>query len=84
MLFPEGTRVSTDDAVAAKTGAVRLAARHNVPIVPIFISRDKHIFHRFDVCVGESYTLEKIKRSEYPQAAEQLMEKIAAMNPEKK
>lgn len=83
MLFPEGTRVSADDAVAAKTGAVRLAARHNVPIVPIFISRDKRIFHKFDVCVGESYTLDKIKRSEYPAAAEQLMDRIAAMNPEK-
>ena len=83
MLFPEGTRVSSDDAVAAKTGAVRLAARHNVPIVPIFISRDKRPFHRFDICVGESYVLGKIPRNEYPAAAEQLMERIAAMNPER-
>ncbi|MGI6029411.1 MAG: lysophospholipid acyltransferase family protein [Candidatus Heteroscillospira sp.] len=84
MLFPEGTRVSDDDAVAAKTGAVRLASRHKVPIVPVFISRDKRIFRKFDVCVGESYNLDKLPRSEYPAAAEELMDKIAAMNPEKK
>ena len=84
MLFPEGTRVSSDDAVAAKTGAVRLAARHDAPIVPIFISREKKLFRPFDVCIGESYTLGKIKRSEYGAAAEDLMARIAQMNPEKK
>jgi len=84
MLFPEGTRVSTDDAVAAKTGAVRLAARHDAKIIPVYISREKHLFRKFDVCIGEAYTLGKIKRSEYAAAAEELMDKIAAMNPEKK
>lgn len=84
MLFPEGTRVSSDDAVAAKTGAVRLAARHDAPIVPIFISREKKLFRPFDVCIGESYNLGKIKRSEYGAAADELMSRIADMNPEKK
>ncbi|HIW16439.1 MAG TPA: 1-acyl-sn-glycerol-3-phosphate acyltransferase [Firmicutes bacterium] len=83
MLFPEGTRVSEDDAVAAKTGAVRLASRHNVPIVPVFISRDKRPFRRYDVCIGEPIVLGKLKHADYPAASEHLMERIAAMNPEK-
>ncbi len=83
MLFPEGTRVSEDDAVAAKTGAVRLASRHGAPIVPIFISRDKRAFHRFDVCIGEPIELGKLPHSEYAAAAERLMDGIAAMNPER-
>jgi 1-acyl-sn-glycerol-3-phosphate acyltransferase len=83
MLFPEGTRVSADEAVAAKTGAVRLAARHKVPIVPIYISRTKRPFRKYDVCVGEGYSLESLKRGEYGAAADDLMERIAAMDPER-
>lgn len=84
MLFPEGTRVSEDDAVAAKAGAVRLASKHNVPIVPVFISRDKHLFRKFDICIGEPYFVGRIPRGDFPKAAEELMEKIAELNPEAK
>lgn len=84
MLFPEGTRVSEGDAVAAKTGAVRLASRHDVPIIPIFISSEKRMFRKSTICVGESYSLGKIPRSEYAQAAEDLMAKITEMRPEGK
>jgi len=83
MLFPEGTRVSADEAVAAKTGAVRMAARYRVPIVPIYISRTKRPFRKYDVCVGEGYSLEGLKRGEYAQAADELMDRIAAMDPER-
>jgi 1-acyl-sn-glycerol-3-phosphate acyltransferase len=37
MIFPEGTRVLEEDAAAGKIGAVRIAMRLNVPIVPVYI-----------------------------------------------
>ena len=35
LMFPEGTRVSEAEQVAAKTGAIRIAMQANVPIVPV-------------------------------------------------
>ncbi len=81
MLFPEGTRVS-DENGEAKTGAVRLASRNNAPIIPIFISREKKLFRKYDVCIGEPYSVGKISRDEYETAADELMRKIAELNPE--
>ena len=52
-IFPEGTRVSEPDKVAAKDGAVRIAMRLGVPIIPAFISRKKRIFRKVDVVIGE-------------------------------
>ena len=40
-MFPEGTRTSEDNSVEAKTGAVRIASRMKVPIVPVYIPRRK-------------------------------------------
>lgn len=82
MLFPEGTRVSDDDASAAKVGAVRLASKHNAPIVPVYISRDKKAFRRFDVCVGEPYLIGRVPREEFPNEAERLMNKISELRPQ--
>ncbi len=84
MLFPEGTRAGSDGDKEAKTGAVRMASKFNAPIIPIFISREKKIFRKYDVCVGQPYSVGKIPRDGYEQAAEELMEKIASLNPEVK
>ena len=82
MLFPEGTRVSEDDAVAAKTGAIRLAARAKVPIVPVYIPRKKHIFRKTPIAIGEPYYIENIGRDDFEMLSEQLMEKIYELKTE--
>ncbi len=56
-IFPEGTRVSEDDAVAAKTGAVRIADRCKVPVLPIYLQRRKRPFRRTRMVIGKPYTV---------------------------
>jgi len=77
-IFPEGTRVHTEDG-EAKTGAVRLAARLGVPIVPVYLPRKKRILRLNRVAIGTPYMVELDKKAapeEVEQAAEELMEKI--------
>ena len=84
-IFPEGTRASKADYVAAKSGAVKIAERANVPVVPIYLPRKKLMFRKFPVVIGEPYFIEKqsAKRSpeDYAQLAGVLMSKIEALNP---
>ena len=75
-LFPEGTRVRSDDAVAAKSGAVHIAARAGVPIVPVFIPRDKKLFRVSRVVIGEPYTIRLENREDADQLSQDLMERI--------
>lgn len=78
-VFPEGTRVSEDNAVAAKTGAVRLACRLGVPLLPIYIPRRKRILSRMRVVIGEPYTITGHSHAEYEQQSAELMERIAEL-----
>ena len=80
-IFPEGTRVDAPDAVAAKAGAVRIAMRLGVPIVPAFISRNKRIFRKVDVVVGEPYYLSA--ETDPQKQTEELMQRIESLNPER-
>ena len=88
IIFPEGTRISTDDASSAKTGAVKLAERTAVPILPIYIPRKKPLFRRTPIVIGDRYTIEKQtpKRTadEYDILANALMDKIKLLNPVKR
>lgn len=84
MMFPEGTRAEDDDAVAAKAGAVTLASRFAAPVLPVYISRNKKLFHKFDICIGEAYVIPRMRRGELDTAADDMMKKIAAMNTEAK
>jgi len=80
VIFPEGTRASEYDATAAKSGAVKLAERAKVPIMPVFMPRKKPFFRKTQVIFGEPYFVEKLseKRSadDYAKLSEELMEKI--------
>lgn len=78
-IFPEGTRVAEDEAVTAKNGAVRLAMRLGVPIVPVFISRNKTVFRKSDVVIGKPYTI--AKDANHEEETRVLMEKIRALDP---
>jgi len=84
-IFPEGTRTPNAESVAAKSGAVKMAERAKVPLIPVFIPRKKGLFSKIQVVIGEPYYIEKQegRRSpdEYPQLAELLMKRIEALDP---
>jgi len=79
-MFPEGTRVSTDEESEAKVGAVRLAAKLDVPIVPVYIPREKRLFRRMRIVIGAPYMVEvdpkTAKSADYEVLAGEMMEKI--------
>ena len=86
VIFPEGTRVTDEDATAAKNGAVRLASKANVPIVPVYIPRKKRLFFQFPLIIGEPYYVNehkaRLSNEEYDALAEALMEKINGLRPQ--
>lgn len=75
-LFPEGTRTEEDNQVEAKTGAVLIAAKLHVPIVPMYIPRRKRIFGRITVGIGKPISVEAVTHEEYERSAAQVMEQI--------
>ncbi|MDR3310100.1 MAG: 1-acyl-sn-glycerol-3-phosphate acyltransferase [Oscillospiraceae bacterium] len=79
-IFPEGHRVSADESVAAKAGAVKLADKLGLPVVPVFIPRKKRLFSRNTVVIGEPYFVnperKRLAPEEYSAASEELMRKI--------
>ena len=79
MLFPEGTRVHGDDVIPAKTGVIRMAAKTKVPIVPVYLPRDKKIFHPFKFVFGTPYYIENAGKNDYERLAQELMDKIWAL-----
>jgi len=68
----------------AKYGAVKIAERTGVPIVPVYIPRKKPVFRRLKLIIGEPYFIEKQseKRSngDFTVLAESLMSRIEALN----
>lgn len=81
LIFPEGTR-SGDDNTAAKTGAVRLAVRYGIPLVPVYLTRRKKVFSRAELVIGKPYIPEAGRHGEYSEAADRLMENIYALRPD--
>ena len=86
VIFPEGTRISSDDAITAKAGAVKIAERTGNPIVPLYLPRKKPLFRKVRLIVGEPYYIEKQqpKRTtdDYTGLSDLLMERIKLLNPE--
>jgi len=82
-IFPEGTRVRGEETVAAKSGAVHMAARTNTPIVPVYIPRDKKLFRVNRVIIGEPYRIKVENREDYDGLAQELMDRIMALGEEK-
>jgi len=88
VIFPEGTRISEYDSTAAKSGAVKLAERAGVPIVPVYLPRKKPFLKKIPVIFGEPYYIEKTegKRTaeDYAALSEELMKKIQALESSQK
>ena len=85
VIFPEGTRISEeaahDDGVSsAKSGAIKLAERRGVPIIPVFVPRKKPAFKRVHIVIGKPYYIEKreAKRTadEYERLSADMMARI--------
>lgn len=82
-IFPEGTRFKSDEAGKAKSGAVRIADQMSVPVVPVYIPRNKKMFHTYTIVFGAPYLVNqdklKLSYADYSALAEELMTKISAL-----
>lgn len=65
LVFVEGTRCNREKHVRAKTGAVRMAAESGVPIVPVFVTRNKTPFCPVSVVFGEPYSVGAINPNDH-------------------
>ncbi len=62
LVFPEGTRVRPGQRIEPKAGAVLLAARCKVPVVPAYVSREKKLFRPIQITYGKPYMVETTGR----------------------
>lgn len=79
VIFPEGTRTALNDPSAGKLGAVRFATKLNVPLLPVFITRNKRIFRHVEVRIGKPYRVSGKTHEDYETLSRELMEKIFAL-----
>lgn len=87
LIFPEGTRVEPNKRLPAKVGAVYVAMKADVPILPVRIIK-KHpkrvLFTKVTVIYDTPIYLDntKIKDKEYlKEVSEKLMDSIYSLNP---
>ncbi len=81
IIFPEGTRVKEGQG-EAKLGAAMFAMRTKVPIVPVYVTRDKRIFRRSEVIFGQPIPSDgpaKPTSEDYRALSEQMMAQIALL-----
>ncbi len=80
MIFPEGTRVRPGREVEPKTGAALIAQRTGVPVLPVYITKEKKPFRPVHVVFGEPYPITAAARratsEELSAATGQLMQTI--------
>jgi 1-acyl-sn-glycerol-3-phosphate acyltransferase len=94
-ISPEGTRSHTWQLLKAKPGAVLLALKLEVPIVPVAITGTENAFRRIftlqrpkiSVRFGPVFTLRPVgaenREKKYEQYTDEIMCRIAALMPEK-
>lgn len=82
-IFPEGTRFRSDESGNAKSGAVRIADQMSVPVIPVYIPRNKGMFRTCIIVIGTPYLVNPDKRKlsfeDYKALAADLMMKISAL-----
>lgn len=93
LIFPEGTRIKNGvdkdgHESEAKAGAAMLAVRTGVWMIPVFIPEKKRWFRVTKIVIGEPYKpyVEGRKGSaeEYQQIAEDMMDRIQALEEQSK
>ena len=88
MLFPEGTRNGMAKGVKPKDGAIKLAIKANVPIIPVGFQGNFKPFRKIKVNIGEpiyytEYKSEINNKELIEELTEQLMKKIVKLRDEK-
>ena len=88
LIFPEGTRNGMAKGVKPKDGAIKLAARANVPIIPVGVQGNFKPFRKVKVNIGKpiSYNLSKEElnnKEKLTQLTDGLMKKIVKLRDEK-
>lgn len=82
LIYPEGTR-ARNGRLPGKTGAVLLAQRAGVPVVPLYIQRKRRPFSAIRMVIGQPYEITFAQRrataEELRQATDDLMDRIYAM-----
>lgn len=81
-IFPEGRRNKELDEDNAKAGAVLIASKCNVPILPVAITSDYKLFHSVRITMGKPVVVtedHKLTNEEIHKKANQVMHKIALL-----
>ena len=83
LIFPEGTRVKNGKKSEPKSGAVLLAQRAGVPLVPVYITHGRKPFRPIRIILGEAYTPAWTSRrpdaEELEEKTQELMGKVYAL-----
>ena len=88
LIFPEGTRNGMAKGIKAKDGAVKLAIRANVPIIPIGVQGNFKFFRKIKLNIGKPiyYNVNKNQYNDkeiLDKLTEELMQKIVELRDEK-
>ena len=60
LVFPEGERLKKhQDRIQAKVGPLYIAAKANVPIIPVYISKNVKLFSKVDIIFGKPINISK-------------------------
>lgn len=81
VIFPEGTRVHEPEMGQLKPGAIRMAQRLQVPIQPVYLTREKKLFRHIDIVFGEPYLVENDRKADMDALCSDLRERILALEP---
>lgn len=83
LVFPEGTRVREGEQAEAHPGAIVLAGRAGVPVMPVYIGGKKRLFRKTEVKFGDPYRLSfagrKPTQEESRKLKDELMDRIWAL-----
>lgn len=86
LIFPEGTRIKHGKKSEPHSGALLIATRMKVPVVPIYLSRKKHFWQPVKLIYGEAYMPEvegeKPTQADLERLSAELMKKIYALGGE--
>lgn len=89
MIFPEGTRNGLKKGVKPRDGAVNIAIKAGVPIVPIGVQGNFKVFRKVKLNIGKPIYYDKNKidvkdKSQIEHLTEELMNEIVRLTNEKK
>ena len=80
-IFPQGGIDEQDDVNSIKSGAVFMALRASVPIIPMYIRPKKHWYDRRTVVIGETVYPNKLCSKKMPSTADiEAITKVLAEN----